>query len=103
MPNLNPSYNSYTSLEGMVIYFQNGPIGPKGPNGVTMETLLAIVADRLTCLQDGNFPCFFNAEALDHVQKAIDSLNARTARVNVTPEQPTIKPLPVEPNQYQLS
>jgi hypothetical protein len=60
------------------VLFQNGPIGEKGVNGVTQEALLAIVADRLQCFQDGPFACEENQLALEHVRAAQVALLSRT-------------------------
>ena len=59
--------------------FQNGPIGEFGVNGTTNEAELAKVRHRLECFQAGPFPCEENAEALEHINKAIAVLEARTA------------------------
>lgn len=63
-----------------IIGFQNGPIPENGTNGLTQEALLAIVADRLECFQNGPFACDENADALAHVQEAIRILKLRTER-----------------------
>lgn len=60
------------------IEFQNGGIAENGVNGLTQEVLLAIVADRLKSFQAGPFACEENAEALDHVEKALSVLKLRT-------------------------
>ena len=60
------------------VEFQNGPIPENGVNGVTQETLLSIVADRLQCFQAGPFACAENGEALAHVLAAVQSLQKRT-------------------------
>lgn len=60
------------------IQFQNGPVPQHGINGLTNEVLLAIVQDRLRCFQCGPFPSESNAQALRHVNEALDHLHART-------------------------
>lgn len=60
------------------IQFQNGNPLEVGPNGVTMEALLAIVADRLECLQSGKFACPENQAALFDVRGALEALQSRT-------------------------
>lgn len=61
------------------IRFQHGPMTkPEESNGTTHEALLGVVADRLSCFQAGPYACEENAQALDHVIKAIDALHART-------------------------
>ncbi len=61
------------------IHFQTGPIREAGVNGCSNEDLLAIVADRLECLQKGKFPCEENRGALRHVLLALGFLHQRTA------------------------
>jgi len=61
------------------IEFQRGGVADNGYNGVTNEALLAIVWHRLKAFQDGRFPCPENAEAMDYVRGAIETLGARTA------------------------
>jgi hypothetical protein len=60
------------------ILFQNGPIKEAGVNGVTHEALLAIVAHRLKCFQNGPFANVFNGKALSLIEAALDTLKART-------------------------
>ncbi|HRF12189.1 MAG TPA: ABC transporter ATPase [Candidatus Accumulibacter phosphatis] len=59
---------------GLVIVFQDGPIGVDGINGVTHEVLLAIVADRIRTIQSGPYACRANACALDHIEEALQWL-----------------------------
>lgn len=66
------------SENGLDVFFQNGPIGEVGVNGVTQEVLLAIVIDRLRCFQAGPYACFENAEALRNAQQSLDWLKSRT-------------------------
>jgi len=63
---------------GPIISFQNGPIKEAGVNGVTNESLLAILIDRLECFQSGPFACEENAEALDDLRHALRRLRFRT-------------------------
>ena len=60
------------------IRFQNGPIKEWGLNGITHETLLAILIDRLEGFQSGEFACEDNAIALSHVKEALMYLQKRT-------------------------
>lgn len=60
------------------IRFQNGPIPQNGINGVTIEALIAVCADRLAGFQEGPFPCQENADALVHLHCALESLHNRT-------------------------
>jgi hypothetical protein len=50
--------------------FQRGGVAENGWNGITMETLLAVLIDRLEHYQRGPFPCQENAAALSHVRTA---------------------------------
>jgi len=60
------------------IKFQNGPIQEAGVNGISNETLLAIVEDRLVGFQSGQYACRENAVALTKVQEAMMWLQKRT-------------------------
>lgn len=64
----------------LVILFQNGPVDVdgNGVNGITHETLLAIVADRLRSFQAGPYSCKANACALTHIEEAQHWLQSRT-------------------------
>jgi len=62
----------------VLIQFQNGPIAEFGVNGLTHEALLAIVADRLRCFQQGPYSCKANACALTHIEEALHWLQQRT-------------------------
>ena len=60
------------------IKFQKGPIQEAGVNGISNESLLAIVEDRLKCFQAGQYACRENALALTHLQDAMHWLHHRT-------------------------
>lgn len=60
------------------IHFQNGPIAEVGVNGISQEALLAVVEDRLLGFQSGQYATADNAEALQHVQAAMECLHRRT-------------------------
>ena len=65
------------------VNFQRGSLKSSFPNGVTEEILLAIVIDRLSCFQSGQFACPQNESAKEHLIKAVDFLNERTRdRIN---------------------
>lgn len=72
---LSPFGNDETCLP---VLFQNGPIQESGVNGITQETLLAIVIDRLRSFQKGPFSCRENAIALTHCEEALMWLQRRT-------------------------
>jgi hypothetical protein len=52
----------------------------KVQDGVTIESLLAVLVDRLTAFQAGPFACGENGEALSHLLKAVAALQRRTKR-----------------------
>lgn len=60
------------------ITFQNGPIKDSGVNGISNESLLAIVEDRLLGFQSGQYACRENAIALTKLQEAMMWLQKRT-------------------------
>lgn len=78
------------SIRVVDIFFQNGPIirNPSdddlapgdavGINGISNESLLAIVEDRLKGFNAGPYSCRENAIALTHVQDAMHWLHHRT-------------------------
>lgn len=68
------------NASGLRINFQNGPLKETPPNGLTNESLLAVVADRLQCFQAGKFACDENQEALGHIKAAMAILKARTEK-----------------------
>ena len=66
------------SAHGLKIRFQTGAVGEVGPNGITVESLIAVALDRLMTFQRGDLPCRENQEALSHLQQAMAALNRRT-------------------------
>lgn len=75
------------SAVGIDIYWQNGPLGRgkdrSEPNGAFVETVLAIVIDRLNWYQtvgDERFACRENGMAIVHATAALRELERRTAR-----------------------
>lgn len=62
------------------VQFQRGPVCEAGVNGVTNETLLAIVAHRLDGFQSGPMACAENLEALLATLAALAHLHDRTRR-----------------------
>lgn len=62
----------------VVIKFQEGPIAEAGVNGVSNESLLAIVEDRLLGFQSGQYACRENAVALTKLQECMMWLQKRT-------------------------
>lgn len=62
---------------GNDMYFQNGPVKEEGVNGITNESLLAILVHRTKFL-DSKFPCEENKAAIRHMEAALSALEART-------------------------
>ncbi|WP_417788205.1 hypothetical protein [Stutzerimonas xanthomarina] len=60
------------------ISFQDGNPQEVGPNGVTIEALLACCADRLEHFQGGPHANRYNAEALTGIERALEALKDRT-------------------------
>ena len=60
------------------IVFQNGPVKEFGVNGISNESLLAIVEDRLLGFQSGQYACRENAIALTKLQESMLWLQKRT-------------------------
>jgi hypothetical protein len=60
------------------IHFQEGPIAEAGLNGITNETLLAVLIDRMKSFQAGPYSCRENAIALTHMEDAMHWLHHRT-------------------------
>ena len=60
------------------IRFQKGPLEEAGPNGISIESLLAICLDRLEGFQSGKHPCCENAAALICLRDAMRHLHGRT-------------------------
>lgn len=61
------------------IRFQNGPCPTSdGFNGFTIEALLAICEDKLSCHQQSSLACRENACALTHLQECMMWLGKRT-------------------------
>lgn len=67
-----------SSFSRTPIIFQNGTVLEAGENGVTIEALLAICEHRLQAFQAGPFSSVYNAEALEGITKALNSLKRRT-------------------------
>lgn len=68
---------------GWVIIWQDGPLvdkdGKRGePNGATVEQVLTAVRDRLAAFQQSPLACEENAEAIDHIDDALQALQDRT-------------------------
>lgn len=60
-----------------LLTFQNGPLLVAGNNGISVESLLAVVIDRLEGFQSGKFACESNQAALDSTRSALHALLSR--------------------------
>lgn len=49
-----------------------------GPNGISMESLLAVVIDRLQCLQKGPTACRENSIAITYLENSLMWMQKRT-------------------------
>ena len=63
---------------GLDIDWQDGPIEDGEQTGAQVEDVLEACLDRLRLL-NGFVPCGENANALDHMDAAMEALDARTA------------------------
>lgn len=66
------------NASGLRIDFHSGPVGEAPPKGLTNESLLAVIEDRLIGFQAGQFACRENAIALTKIQEATMWLQKRT-------------------------
>ena len=79
--NCSPNFAVRAKATGEIladIHFQDGPIKEFGINGVANEDLIVMVMHRLNQFQDSEYACKENADAINHLQDALDSLRART-------------------------
>lgn len=72
---------------GISIVWQNGPLGRDGdrkePNGAFVEGVIEAAYQRLQFYQtasNGRFACAENARAMEHLEAALNELQARTVR-----------------------
>lgn len=61
------------------IDFQKGPVKEAGVNGLTSESLLAVLIDRTKVL-DSRFPCEENALAIAYMEAALAAFESRTKK-----------------------
>lgn len=68
----------------VLIQFQQGARKDSNSiHGLIDSDLLEIVRDRMTSFQAGEFACEYNAEALTHIEAALNALNRRVEdRIN---------------------
>lgn len=74
----NPGTDEGGSQEKCRIEFQNGPIKEFGVNGISQESLIAVLIDRLRCFQAGQYACRENAIALTKLEESLMWLQKRT-------------------------
>lgn len=67
--------------EPLVILFQHGNPGTEGVNGITMESLLAVVIDRLEGFQAGPYACEENRQAMNKIQRGLTLLQRRQLKL----------------------
>lgn len=73
------SYRTPYLTNFLGIKFLSRPLThPDGPDGITIEMLLAVCKDRLEGFQSGPFSCESNQIALDSINKALEALHSRT-------------------------
>lgn len=65
-------------FEACKINFQKGPVHENKLNGITNESLLAVVMHRLECFQSSDYNCYQNEEALNRIREAMEYLEDRT-------------------------
>lgn len=79
--NGNPA-GGVTTGKGFTISWQNGPLGRgnerREPNGAFVEDVIDAAADRIRFYQSSRFACADNAEALQHLEAAMEALQRRT-------------------------
>ena len=67
---------------GMVITWQNGPLGRgedrKEPNGAFVETVIDAARQRIEFYNESGFDCVENKNAIHYLEKALAELEART-------------------------
>ena len=75
-----PSEGEETGLDNPYakVSFQKGSIKENDVNGCHNEDLIAIVLDRLQCLNQGDFKCRENSIAITKLEEALMWLNKRT-------------------------
>lgn len=72
-------YTIYSGSRETLLRFQKGGVALNGVNGITNEALLAVMIHRTKYLNE-QFHCEENDQAIEHMQKALDVLELRTAR-----------------------
>jgi len=73
----NPAEGEWDGMAGE-LFFQHGPIGENGVNGVTNEAVIEGLVLRIQAL-NALFPCRENSLAITKLEEALHWLHARTA------------------------
>lgn len=73
------SYQVVSGSKITYIDFQRGGVVDNGVNGLTNESLLSILIDRMNHL-NGKFHCKENDRAIQHLEEALVNLEVRSAR-----------------------
>lgn len=79
--NCSPNFAVRAKATGQIladIHFQDGPVKEVGMNGIHNEDLIAMVMHRLNQFQESEYACKSNADAIKHLQGALDALRSRT-------------------------
>jgi hypothetical protein len=107
--NGNPSGGSAHSI-GVIIEWQDGPLGSgadrKEPNGAFVETVIAIVKQRIEFYQsakNGEFACPENAGAISGLNIALEFLDQRTGRRQKAGIEGTHTPDVIKPSGSPLT
>ena len=74
-----PDHPEIPATISTTLHFQNGPIHePSDFNGISNESVLVVLIDRMRGFQSGPFACRENALALTHMEEALMWLQKRT-------------------------
>lgn len=78
------------------VRFQHGPVGKDGSNinGISDESLIEILVNRLIAFQDGPWASEANSRALSHLRGALSAMEERTARRRASGVEGTTQLMP---------
>ena len=74
---IEPNDENHADYFALIQFQQGARKEDSSIHGVIDTDLLEIVRDRLAAFQGGKFACDYNAEALEHIEKALAALNRR--------------------------